>query len=84
MIEDPGSQFGFRAACAFIEAVVNNECVNAIVTRKGFYRFDNLPGQKRCEAQPVRLRVIQEPVKGILRKLLLEGTGFLLHVHAAV
>ena len=83
MVKHAGTEFCLLTAGAFKQAVINDECVDTIVAGEWFDGISNFPGQQRGKAQPVRLWIVQEPVKGILRKSFPERPGLLLHVHAA-
>ena len=84
MIKDPGPEFRLLTASTFKQAVINDEGIDTISICKGFNSICNFPGQESCKTKPVVLWIVQEPVEGILRKRLPEGSGLLLHVHASI
>lgn len=84
MVEDPGPELRFLTAGTFKQAVINDEGIDTISIRKGFNSICNFSGQEGRKTKPVDPGIVQEPVEGIFRKRLTEGSGFLLHVHAAI
>ena len=84
MIKDPGPEFRLLTAGTFKQAVINDEGIDTISIRKGFNSICNFSGQEGRKTKPVDPGIVQEPVEGIFRKRLTEGSGFLLHVHAAI
>jgi hypothetical protein len=84
MVKHTGAEFRLFAAASAKQTVIHNEYVRSGIVSQVFQVIiDHIGCKHRGEAQPVRLGRVQKTVECVLGKIFLEGTGSLLHVHAA-
>ena len=84
MIEYPGPKFRTATAGAFKEAVIYDKSVDPPGISQRLDRIGDFFGKQGCKPHPIDPAVVQEPVVCILGKTFPEGSGLLLHVHAAL
>ncbi len=84
MIEDPRTKLRFLTAGTVEQTVINDKCIYTFIVSQRLDLFiDDGSGKQRSKSQSVRFFRIQETIECVLRKSFPEGSGALLHVHAA-